>query len=112
VIRSVAFSWSRTGCGRNDERATEFIESPNAEHVPCPDLVILDLNLPGKAGREVLGRARCKQVPVVVLTSWDQKDRDEAINLGASRYFQEPSRLSEFLKMDSIFREMLGGSAD
>ena len=68
------------------------------------------------AGREVLGRmrtARCKQVPVVVLTSSDsQKDRDEAINLGASRYFQKPSRLSEFLKMGSIFREMLGGSAD
>jgi DNA-binding response OmpR family regulator len=100
----------------NGERAIEFIESAHAEHVPCPDLVLLDLNLPGKAGREVLGRmrtARCKQVPVVVLTSSDsQKDRDEAINLGASRYFQKPSRLSEFLKMGSIFREMLGGSAD
>jgi CheY-like chemotaxis protein len=96
----------------NGERAIEFIDSIDGEKTFCPDLVILDLNLPRKAGREVLGRiravGRCERVPVVILTSSDSlKDRAEAASLGATRYFQKPSQLAEFLKMGSIFKELL-----
>ena len=100
----------------NGERAIEFIKIADKGPAACPDLVILDLNLPRKAGQEVLAcirATRCRQTPVMVLTSSDSpKDREETARLGASRYFQKPSHFSEFLEMGSIFKTMLESSAD
>ncbi|HEY1215919.1 MAG TPA: response regulator [Bryobacteraceae bacterium] len=97
----------------NGERATEFIEAFDGGDACGPDLVILDLNLPRKSGLYVLGRIRtsqkCNQVPVVILSSSDsQKDKSDAAILGASLYLQKPSRLAEFLKLGTVFKDMLG----
>lgn len=66
-----------------------------------PDLVLLDLNLPRKSGREVLAemredpRLRC--LPVVVLTSSDaEADIVKSYELGANCYVQKPVDLSRF----------------
>lgn len=77
------------------------------------DLAILDLNLPRKSGRDVLQCIRmssaCKHVPVVVLTSSDsRRDKDEVAALGASLYLQKPSLLEEFIKLGSVFKQVLG----
>ena len=96
----------------NGERAIDFILRFDEEGLPCPDLVILDLNLPRKPGTDVLRRmraSRCAHVPVVILTSSDrQKDKDEAAGLGASGYIQKPSRLAEFIELGRVFKTMLG----
>ena len=97
----------------NGERAIEFIEALSGDASACPGLVILDLNLPKKPGREVLKSVRasvpCGHVPIIVLTSSDnQKDRSEAARLGASRYIRKPSRLAEFLGLGAVFKETLG----
>jgi CheY-like chemotaxis protein len=97
----------------NGEHAIEFVESLDADRPGCPRLIILDLNLPRRSGRDVLksvrGSAACAQVPVLILTSSDnRKDRLDAANLGASRYIRKPSRLAEFLALGEIFQEMLG----
>src|ERR1700689_4840248 len=57
----------------------------------CPDLFLVDLNLPRRPGDEVLARirqsSRCSQVPVIVITSSDSpQDRGRARDLGASFY--------------------------
>jgi len=96
----------------NGERAIQFIEELDGEASACPQLVILDLNLPKKPGREVLKSMRasvpCAHVPIIVLTSSDnQKDRVEAARLGASRYIRKPSRLAEFLSLGGVFKEIL-----
>jgi CheY-like chemotaxis protein len=62
---------------------------------PKPDLILLDLNMPGIDGRQVLGQikseANLKSIPVVVLTtSSDAKDVDQCYSLGASTYIQKP----------------------
>ena len=98
----------------NGERAIEFIEALDRDATACPHLVILDLNLPKKPGRDVLKSVRasapCGHVPIIVLTSSDnQKDRAEAARLGASRYIRKPSRLAEFLGLGAVFKETLGG---
>ena len=95
------------------ETAVQFVQSIDAREFACPDLVILDLNLPKKPGREVLECLRlsviCHDVPVVVLTSSDAaQDRADAARLGASRYIRKPSRLEEFLSLGALFRETLG----
>jgi len=97
------------------ESAIQFIRSLDAQRMACPDLVILDLNLPKKPGREVLKCVRqsvaCGLAPVVILSSSDAPaDLAETTQLGASRYIRKPSRLVEFMKLGAIFKTMLSAS--
>jgi DNA-binding response OmpR family regulator len=95
------------------ENAIRFIEEIDAgPEGACPDLVILDLNLPRRSGNEVLqcirASVKCVQIPVLVLSSSGaEKDRRDALKLGATRYVQKPSLLSEFLKLGELFKTML-----
>ena len=66
-----------------------------------PDLILLDLNLPGLSGREVLGDLRAdealRRIPVVVLTSSDaEQDIVRSYELGANCYVTKPVGLSAF----------------
>jgi DNA-binding response OmpR family regulator len=96
------------------EQAIQFITTIDAQKLRCPDLVIIDLSLPKKTGREVLefirGSVRCREVPVLILSSSDApQDRDDAARLGATQYICKPSRLDEFLSLGAIFKTVLGG---
>ncbi len=69
---------------------------------PCPDLVLLDLNLPRKDGRAVLAEIKTdpdlKHIPVVVLTtSQDERDILHAYNAYANCYITKPVDLKQFL---------------
>ncbi|HKV07750.1 MAG TPA: response regulator [Thermoanaerobaculia bacterium] len=70
---------------------------------PRPGVILLDLNLPGTDGREVLSEIKAdpalKQIPVVVLTtSKDERDVDACYKAGASSYIQKPVDLDGFIK--------------
>jgi two-component system, chemotaxis family, response regulator Rcp1 len=72
--------------------------------VPRPDLILLDLNLPRKDGREVLAEikqdADLKRIPVVILTSSAaEQDVVQAYNLYANCYITKPMDLDQFLKV-------------
>lgn len=69
---------------------------------PRPDLVLLDLNLPRKDGREVLHEMRrheeLAQIPVVVLsTSEAEQDVTQSYRLGANAFVTKPVDLERFL---------------
>src|SRR5689334_5613823 len=72
------------------EEALRLIErAEKSSEVPCPNLILLDLNLPRQDGLAVLKRVRespnCTAARVVVLTSSDAKhDRQRAADLGAT----------------------------
>jgi two-component system, chemotaxis family, response regulator Rcp1 len=71
---------------------------------PRPDLILLDLNLPRKDGREVLGEIKedkdLRRIPVVVLTtSQDEQDILKSYNLHANCYITKPVDLEQFLKI-------------
>ena len=88
-----------------------FIESLGSNDVRCPDLVLLDLNLPKAHGYELFEMLRahegCEEIPVIVVTSSSApKDRERAVELGAARYFRKPSELDEFLRLGSVVREL------
>jgi len=73
-------------------------------NVPRPDLILLDLNLPKKDGREVLGEikesADLKSIPVVVLTtSAAEEDILRSYRLHANCYITKPVDLDGFLKV-------------
>jgi CheY-like chemotaxis protein len=72
--------------------------------MPRPDLVILDLNLPKKDGREVLAEIKndvnLKRIPVVILTiSKAEEDILKSYNLHANCYVTKPLDLDQFMKV-------------
>jgi two-component system response regulator len=69
-----------------------------------PDLILLDLNLPRRDGREVLqdikGDNYFKRIPVVVLTTSDAEDDIlKSYNLGANCYVSKPLGMQDFIKI-------------
>lgn len=71
--------------------------------VPTPDLILLDLNLPRKNGREVLAEIKAdenfKHIPVVVLTtSSAEEDILKSYNLHANCYVVKPVEFESFVK--------------
>lgn len=69
-----------------------------------PDLILLDLNLPRRDGREVLqdikGNNDFKRIPVVVLTTSDAEDDIlKSYNLGANCYVSKPLGMQDFIKI-------------
>jgi len=71
---------------------------------PRPDLILLDLNLPKKNGREVLVEIKAdeelKRIPVIVMTtSKAEQDIHRVYNLNANCYITKPVELDEFLNV-------------
>jgi len=77
---------------------------------PRPDLILLDLNLPRKDGREVLAEVKAdpalKRIPVVILTtSRAEEDVLRAYDLHANCYVTKPVDLAQFMKIVSQIDE-------
>jgi CheY-like chemotaxis protein len=91
------------------EMAIQFIQDIDSQALICPDLIIVDINLPKKPGRDVLECIRrstiCREAPVVILTSSDaHEDKQEAMREGVSRYLRKPSRLNDFISLGAVFK--------
>ncbi|MCX7827374.1 MAG: response regulator [Verrucomicrobiae bacterium] len=73
-------------------------------NAPRPDVILLDLNMPRKDGRQVLAEIKAdeglKSIPIVVLTS-SQAEEDilRAYNLNVNCYVTKPVELDQFLKV-------------
>jgi chemotaxis family two-component system response regulator Rcp1 len=79
-------------------------------NAPRPDLVLLDLNLPKKDGREVLAEIKSdpdlKRIPVVVLTiSTAEEDILKSYNLYANAYVSKPLNLEQFAKITKAIED-------
>ncbi len=73
-------------------------------YAPRPDLILLDLNLPKKDGREVLAEIKSndnlKRIPIVVLTtSRAEEDVFKSYNLHANAYVTKPVELEKFIRV-------------
>jgi chemotaxis family two-component system response regulator Rcp1 len=96
---------NRLHVAQDGVEALDFLRQKGAlADAPRPDLILLDLNLPKKDGREVLsdikGDPDLKRIPVVVLTtSDDEYDILESYNLHANAYVTKPLDLDQFLKI-------------
>jgi CheY-like chemotaxis protein/DNA-binding XRE family transcriptional regulator len=80
-----------------------------AKEQPLPQLVLLDLHLPGMHGLEVLRRMksdrRLKRIPVVVLSgSQNNRDIQEAMRLGANAYLIKPLDFHRFAEVTPKLR--------
>ncbi len=74
---------------------------------PRPDLILLDLNLPRRDGREILGEIKgdenLRRIPIVILTSSDSEaDIYRAYDLHANCYIIKPIIFEEFVKIITL----------
>jgi len=77
---------------------------------PCPDVLLLDLNLPKIKGPEVLAGLRqhpkCADTPVIVVTSSNAlKDRARMAGLGVAAYFCKPVDFEAFMQLGALVRK-------
>lgn len=100
---------------KDGEQAVRFFDRTDANpDMPCPALVILDINLPKKQGGDVLKHMRlsrrCADALVIVVSTSDSvQDREQMRNLGADGYFHKPSQYDEFMKLGDIVKSLLRG---
>jgi CheY-like chemotaxis protein len=87
------------------ETAMEYLHQQDEyASVLRPDLILLDLNLPGMDGREVLAAVKSdpdlKLIPVVILTtSADEHDVLRSYNLNANCYVTKPLDVHQFIQV-------------
>jgi CheY-like chemotaxis protein len=92
--------WAKDGV-----EALEFLRQQGKHgKAPRPDIILLDLNLPKKDGREVLaaikGDPRFRQIPVVILTtSAAEEDVLKSYELHANCYVTKPVDLEKFIQV-------------
>ena len=90
---------------RNGIELMSFLRKENEyKDVPTPDLILLDLNMPLKSGREALAEIRADpaltHLPIVVMTSSaTEEDILKSYQLHASCYVQKPLTMAEFEKV-------------
>jgi CheY-like chemotaxis protein len=97
---------------KDGQEMLDWIEEIETGNEQCPDLILLDLNLPKYTGAVLLQKLRasmkCAEIPVVIVTSSDSpKDREVATRLGTG-YFRKPSDFEEFKRLGGIVRTLVG----
>ena len=103
-------AFGETGCAPHlrvfgdGESAVAWLAQQAENGAALPDLMLLDLNLPGKSGHEVLatvkGDPRLRRLPVVILTtSAEQAEVEAALDRHANCYVVKPPDLDGFLRV-------------
>lgn len=97
---NVPIMWCRSG----EDALTQLNAHTNTAENPylLPSLIVLDLNMPGTDGREILHILKedklLKKIPIVVLTtSANDKDINHCYQIGANTYIQKPLRFSDLI---------------
>jgi DNA-binding response OmpR family regulator len=101
IIEAVSFLLSRDGWSvsthSNGHDAADVIRAKQ------PDVLVLDVMLPGRSGFDILEDIRsegvCRDLPVLMLTARGQtKDRERAERLGATRFMTKPFSNAEIIE--------------
>ena len=93
------------------ETALDYLlQQGDYTNTPRPDLIVLDLNLPGMDGQEVLTSVKSdpmlKRIPVIVLTtSEDEEDILRSYELNANCYITKPIDIQQFMRMVQLLEE-------
>jgi CheY-like chemotaxis protein len=97
--------WNNLHIAEDGEEAVLYLHGEGKfSGSPRPDIIILDLNLPNKDGREVLrevkGDSNLKNIPVIVLTTSNaEKDILRAYELHANAYVTKPLDFDQFINV-------------
>ncbi len=117
AFRKIEFTPKIHHC-QNGDTALDFLNKKSDESAPTnPTLVLLDLNLPGTDGRQVLSSMKSsmdlKEIPVIVLsTSNNDNDVEFCFSMGADKYLRKPISADEFAETARIIKEFWDGKTN
>lgn len=94
------------------EQALQFFRELDKSQIRCPDILLLDLNIPKADGFQVLTRLRasasCKEMPIIIMTSSSAKaDINKSASYNVSEYFSKPSTYAAFLAIGEVIQKHL-----
>ena len=100
----------------NGDHAMDYVNQlAQEERRRSPTIMLLDLNLPQRDGREILQRV--KAIPqgadirvVIVTSSTNPTDRRETLAMGADAYFVKPYHLNEFMQLGDLIKHLVFGN--
>jgi len=108
MITKKAFSAGRVSnnlhVAEDGEEAMDFLyKRGKYSSAPSPEIILLDLNLPKKDGREILAEVKAdpslRRIPIVILTtSQDKEDIWRSYNLQANCFITKPVDMEQFTK--------------
>jgi two-component system, chemotaxis family, response regulator Rcp1 len=99
------------------EKALRHIDGIDSDSsLLCPDIVLLDLNLPKYTGHEVLSHirhsVRCRHIPVLIVSSSrSPQEISRTQELGATGFFRKPATLAEYSKLGDLVKHILSGAS-
>lgn len=81
-----------------------------------PSLILLDLNMPGKDGRQTLteikGDPDLRDIPIIIMTSSElEEDIEKSYQSGVNAYLKKPSVFADLVKMTTAIKEFWFGCA-
>lgn len=110
IREMLRFSLTRNGFNVLDvENTVQAKQVINERH---PDLVLLDVMLPGQSGtdftREIRNKSKTKELPIIMLTAKDEEqDKIKGLELGADDYITKPFSPSELIaRINSLLRRV------
>jgi len=114
---------ARSGCPSHIHAVTDGVQAiaflrreGKYAHATVPDIVILDLSLPGKDGRAVLAEVKAdpvlRKIPIAIFsTSEARQDIVRSYELGANCYVSKPGNLRDFISAVTSIGEFWFGLA-
>ena len=114
---------ARSGCPSHIHAVTDGVQAiaflrreGKYAHATVPDIVILDLSLPGKDGRAVLAEVKAdpvlRKIPIAIFsTSEARQDIMRSYELGANCYVSKPGNLRDFISAVTSIGEFWFGLA-
>ncbi|HEX4375225.1 MAG TPA: response regulator [Puia sp.] len=109
IMQAFVENHSQVGC-LFFENAGQALNKMNTESHELPDLILLDLNMPGLSGlqalKEIRQNKKFAQIPIVVLTTSQlKKDKMSSYELGANCFLTKPDSYSKLIRIvDAIIK--------
>ena len=98
------------------QQLLDYLKKVDAAMEERPSLILLDLNMPGKDGRQTLleikADPRMKDIPIIIMTSSElEEDVDKSYQCGVNAYLKKPSVFADLVKMTSAIKDFWFGCA-
>ena len=111
ALRIAGFDYQLEVVSRGEEALT-LVQHLGTGDYPCPDVILMDLQICGVDGcelvRELRERGSCPGTPIMVLTGClSSREEEKARALGVERFVRKPTNLRDFLKIGDEIRDLL-----
>ncbi len=98
------------------QQLLDYLRNEDVDESERPSLILLDLNMPGKDGRQTLSEIKAdpglRNIPIIIMTSSElEEDIEKSYQSGVNAYLKKPSVFSDLVKMTSAIKDFWFGCA-